>query len=165
MIVETILEAIKFIFPAYCANAIPVLLGGGLPLDFNKKFRDGKSLFGPSKTFKGFFSGLVIGTLVGVAESQVFGFHIMFGFATALGALLGDLVKSFVKRRLGIPSGSTLPIADQLDFVVGALVFSFLVAPPQITFPAALVVILITPPIHFLTNFGAYLLHIKKKPW
>lgn len=165
MILETVLEAVKFIFPAYCANAVPVIFGGGKPLDCNKKFRDGKPVFGAHKTFRGFFVGLAVGTLVGVVESQFFGFHVMFGFATSLGALLGDLAKSFLKRRLGIASGSMLPVADQLDFAVGALLFSFLVAPPQATFPVALTVILITPPIHFLTNLAAYLLHMKKEPW
>jgi len=37
-IIELIIEALKFIFPAYCANAIPVITGGGYPIDFGKKF-------------------------------------------------------------------------------------------------------------------------------
>jgi len=165
MIIETITEALKLIFPAYCANAIPVIMGGGKPLDFNKKFCDGRPIFGANKTFRGFFAGLFIGSFVGFLESQVFGYHIMFGFVTTLGALFGDLIKSFFKRRLGMPPGSSLPIADQLDFVVGALLLSLLISPPQITFNVALTVILITPPIHFLTNLTAYLLHLKKEPW
>jgi CDP-2,3-bis-(O-geranylgeranyl)-sn-glycerol synthase len=34
-------ELALFIIPAYIANAFPVLLGGGLPLDFGKNFLDG----------------------------------------------------------------------------------------------------------------------------
>ena len=30
-IVTIVVEALKLIFPAYCANAAPVLAGGGLP--------------------------------------------------------------------------------------------------------------------------------------
>ncbi|MEM3668874.1 MAG: CDP-archaeol synthase, partial [Candidatus Bathyarchaeia archaeon] len=41
-----IIEALKFIFPAYCANAVPVITGGGLPIDLDKKFFDGKPIFG-----------------------------------------------------------------------------------------------------------------------
>ena len=33
-----IVEALKFIFPAYCANAVPVIAGGGQPMDFGKNF-------------------------------------------------------------------------------------------------------------------------------
>ncbi|MGF3522912.1 MAG: CDP-archaeol synthase, partial [Candidatus Bathyarchaeia archaeon] len=40
-IATLVIEALKFIFPAYCANAAPVLGGGGLPMDFGKKFVDG----------------------------------------------------------------------------------------------------------------------------
>ncbi len=32
-----IIEALKFIFPAYCANATPVLAGGGTKMDFGQK--------------------------------------------------------------------------------------------------------------------------------
>ena len=39
-ITQLIVEALKFIFPAYCANATPVLAGGGTPMDFGKNFND-----------------------------------------------------------------------------------------------------------------------------
>jgi CDP-2,3-bis-(O-geranylgeranyl)-sn-glycerol synthase len=54
-------------------------------------------------------------------------------------------------------------VADQLDFVLGALLFSLLVSPPS--WQVALVVLVITPPIHLLTNFVAYHLGVKKEPW
>ena len=69
-----IIEALKFIFPAYCANGIPVIFGGGIPLDFGKKFFDGKPIFGKNKTFRGFFSGLVVGTAIGFVESAFFNY-------------------------------------------------------------------------------------------
>ncbi len=60
-LVAIIVEALKLIFPAYCANAAPVLAGGGLPMDFDKNFMDGRRIFGKNKTFRGFFFGLAIG--------------------------------------------------------------------------------------------------------
>jgi len=54
-------------------------------------------------------------------------------------------------------------MADQLDFIAGALLFSLLVSPPSLT--VALVIMVITPPIHLLTNIFAYLLKLKKEPW
>ena len=50
--------AMWFIFPAYCANAAPVIFGGGLPIDVGRVFLDGQPIFGPRKTFRGFFAGL-----------------------------------------------------------------------------------------------------------
>jgi len=157
-IVETVYEALYFIFPAYCANAAPVIFGGGTPIDRGRKFRDGRPLFGPRKTFRGFFAGLIIGTFVGFVEG-----NILSGFVLSFGALIGDLAESFFKRRLGLSPGASLPLADQLDFVAGALLFSLLTSPPAL--PIALTAVIITPPIHILTNFLAYLVGVKKERW
>jgi len=163
LIIETIIEALKFILPAYCANAIPVIIGGGKPLDLGKNYKDGRRIFGENKTFRGFFSGLIIGSLVGIAENLFFGYPILFGFITSLGALTGDLVKSFFKRRIGLKPGKMLPVADQLDFVLGATLFSFLLMPP--TLEVFITIIIITPPVHLITNFLAYLLKLKSHPF
>ncbi len=122
-----IVEALKFIFPAYCANGTPVLAGGGTKMDFGKNFLDGKRIFGNNKTFRGFFFGWGVGFGVGLAEGAIFGFQnytILFALLIPLGALLGDLTGAFIKRRLSIAPGGLLPIVDQIDFVVGAVVFS-----------------------------------------
>ena len=103
--------AIWFIFPAYCANAAPVIFGGGKPLDFGKFFFDGKPFLGSHKTFRGFFAGLIVGTLVGLVQTLIFEnfliqyniqFHysILLGFTLSLGALTGDIIESFIKRRI-----------------------------------------------------------------
>jgi CDP-2,3-bis-(O-geranylgeranyl)-sn-glycerol synthase len=167
-----IVEALKFIFPAYCANAVPVIAGGGTPMDFGKNFFDGKPVLGKNKTFRGFFFGLAIGILVGVMESLVFSypipFSILFSVLSPLGALIGDLTGAFLKRRLGIAPGGLLPVVDQIDFAVGAILFSlpFFSLPLTITYwELAIAVIIITPPIHLLTNFLAYKLKLKGSPW
>lgn len=87
----------------------------------------------------------------------------LLGFTLSMGALAGDLAESFFKRRLELPPGSDLPIADQLDFILGALLFSLLVSPPPL--PIVIIIVIITLPIHLLTNFLAYLLGVKKKLW
>lgn len=158
-----VIEALEFIFPAYCANAIPVIAGGGFPMDFGKNFFDGKRVFGKNKTFKGFFFGLAIGIMIGLSEWLVFDYPFLFSIMSPLGALLGDLAAAFLKRRLGIPPGGSLPVIDQIDFVVGALTLSL---PLGIIYSElAVAVILITPPIHLLTNFLAFKLKLKKNPW
>jgi CDP-2,3-bis-(O-geranylgeranyl)-sn-glycerol synthase len=161
-----IIEAVKFIFPAYCANATPVLAGGGTRMDFGKNFYDGKRIFGDNKTFRGFFFGWGVGIGVGLVEGLVFGFQsypVLFSLLIPLGALLGDLTGAFLKRRLGIAPGGLLPIVDQVDFVVGAVVFSIPLA--MISWELAVTVLLITPPIHLFTNFLAYKMKLKRNPW
>jgi CDP-2,3-bis-(O-geranylgeranyl)-sn-glycerol synthase len=165
-IATLVVEALKFIFPAYCANAAPVLVGGGLPMDFGKNFLDGKRVFGKNKTFRGFFFGWTIGIIVGLVEGVVFGFlpySPLFSVLTPLGALLGDLTGAFLKRRLNIAPGGLLPVVDQVDFVVGAILFSLPLA--VINWSLAVTVLIITPPIHLVTNYVAYKLKLKSNPW
>ena len=167
-----IAAALWFIFPAYCANAAPVIFGGGKPMDFGKKFFDGKSLFGSHKTWRGFLAGIIIGTLVGSAQTIVyervlfeygsqFQYTILLGFMLSLGALIGDLVESFFKRRINRSPGISFPVADQLDFILGAFLFSIPISPPSLL--TAVIILLVTIPIHLLTNLGAALLKIKNK--
>jgi CDP-2,3-bis-(O-geranylgeranyl)-sn-glycerol synthase len=165
-LVQLIVEALEFMFPAYCANAMPVLAGGGLPMDFGKNFFDGKPLLGKNKTFRGFFAGLAVGTCAGLAESAVWpsNYPILLGLALSVGALLGDLAGAFLKRRLDIPPGGLLPVADQIDFIVGAILFSLLL-PYALSLELVIMVLILTPPIHLLTNFAAYKLGLKSNPW
>lgn len=167
--------ALFFIFPAYVANAIPVLFGGGLAIDGGRRLSDGRPIFGSHKTVRGFVAGVIAGTLTSAAEilvlqsvsplvfSPPYDFSVLLGFLISLGALAGDLVHSFIKRRIGLKEGSSLPVADQLDFVVGAILISALVsAPPLLT---VALILIITLPIHLLTNIIAYLIRVKKTPW
>jgi CDP-2,3-bis-(O-geranylgeranyl)-sn-glycerol synthase len=159
------IEALIFMLPAYCANAVPVIAGGGLALDFGKNFFDGKPIFGKNKTFRGFFSGLAIGTAVGFVESVFFNYPIVFGLLLSLGALFGDLTAAFAKRRLGLSPGDLLPVVDQVDFVMGAILFSLPVCLHTLSWELLAAVLIVTPPIHLLTNFVAYRLGLKSNPW
>jgi len=178
-LIYEIAYALWFILPAYIANAFPVIFGGGLAIDVGKKLPDGKPILGSHKTFRGFVAGLIAGVLTSVIQtillqsypssdftlSLPFQFNVLIGSMIALGALVGDLVHSFIKRRMGLVEGSPLPVADQLDFVVGAILLSLPVSafpPPLLT---VVLIILITLPIHLLTNFIAYFLGVKKTPW
>jgi len=170
-----VVYALFFIFPAYAANALPVVLGGGLPIDLRRKWFDGKPIFGSHKTVRGFAAGVVAGTLVSLAQIWVlhsvapsdfvlpFQFSVLLGFVVSLGALLGDLAHSFVKRRISIAEGAPHPVADQLDFVAGAVLLSFLVSPPPVL--TIVIIFVITLPTHLLTNAIAYVVGVKKTPW
>ena len=153
-----------FIIPAYVANGMPVLFGGGQPLDLGKSFFDGQRIFGINKTTKGFMSGILLGSLVTlIMELILMGGFLLLGILASLGSLLGDLFGSFLKRRLGLNPGSPLPLIDQLDFVIGALVITY----PFYNFSieTILLVLLITPPIHIAANAIAYSLKLKDTIW
>ncbi len=171
--------ALWFILPAYAANGFPVVFGGGLPIDMGRKLSDGKPIFGSHKTYRGFLAGFIAGVLVSVVQTLVletefaadfahllpFHFNVFIGSMIALGALMGDLVHSFVKRRIGKAEGAPLPLADQIDFVIGAIIFSVLAsgsAPPLLT---SRLVFVITVPLHLSTNVIAYFLKMKKTPY
>lgn len=168
-ITTEIFKALYYIFPAYCANGAPVIFGGSYPLDFGKKLIDGRPIFGPNKTVRGLVAGILVGTLVGWAQENLapnIGLEkgsVILGFALSLGAVIGDLIGSFAKRRLNIQPGAPLPISDQVDFVLVALLFSVAAGPPTVS--AAIMIIVLTLPIHLSANIIAYLLHLKKSPW
>ena len=82
-----------------------------------------------------------------------------------MGALFGDLAGAFVKRRLGLAPGDLLPVIDQVDFIIGAILFSFFFSSKNLFPELILAVLIVTPPIHLLTNFAAYKLGLKNNPW
>ena len=89
--------------------------------------------------------------------------------ALAFGAMLGDILASLVKRRLGRARGASVPGLDQLDFVVAALLLAFAFAPEWavdvFTLPVVVVAVVITPVLHLSANGVAYLLGLKQEPY
>ncbi len=158
-----ITSALLFIGPAYFANAAPLVLGGGASLDGGRSLADGRPIFGPHKTVRGVIAGIVVGTLIGLAESLVDPRLATAGFMIALGAVLGDLLGAFVKRRLNVEPGKAFPVLDQLDFILGSVVLGYPFF--QVGLISILQVVVVTPPIHLATNYGAYRLGIKKTRW
>lgn len=81
----------------------------------------------------------------------------------SLGALVGDLIGSFIKRRLNIARGRPAPFLDQLDFLIMAIIFGALVIPLPLIL--MLFLIIVTPIIHLLANIIGYVLRLKREPW
>jgi CDP-2,3-bis-(O-geranylgeranyl)-sn-glycerol synthase len=104
------------------ANMTPVLLRG------IKVFRKpiNARIFGENKTWRGFIGGTLAGTLFYyLLFHNNLTLNLLFGFLLSFGALTGDLVKSFLKRRAGIDSGESWALWDQIDYVLGAIIFTF----------------------------------------
>ena len=107
---------------------------------------------------------LIIGILAAIAEEIFLGPGIfLIGALAALGALLGDLLGSFIKRRINFKPGEPSPILDQLDFILGALILTYPVQ--QVGFGNIIILIVFTPPIHLLANYFAYRLGVKRNWW
>lgn len=189
--VEIVAQAVWLMLPAYVANMSPVVLGGGTPVDLGRSWR-GRRLLGDGKTWR----GLAGGTLSGLGMAAVLHYvaplsgnvlsdfgsgpaWIVIGLALAAGALLGDLVKSFAKRRLGIARGHRWFPMDQLDFVLGAWLLAWAVSEYAVQAghatsnwflgfftPGVIVVVLIlTPLLHLGTNALGHKLGTKEVPW
>ncbi|XRO74587.1 CDP-2,3-bis-(O-geranylgeranyl)-sn-glycerol synthase [Methanocaldococcus sp. 28A] len=177
MFYKLLFASLWYILPAYVANASACIFGGGTPVDLGKNFIDGRRLIGNGVTYKGSVFGILCGTLVGVIQGILVNFnifnsldfygsvidHAILAFFLSTGAVVGDAVGSFIKRRLNIERGKPAPLLDQLDFVIGALAFGYIVAPiPQ---EMAIIICLFTVFIHLLGNIIAYKLGIKDVWW
>ncbi len=153
------LETIYIYLPAYIANATPVLLGGGPPLDGGRTWVDDQPLFGDHKTIRGTFSGIIVGIALGILQMQP-----LRGVLLSVGAIGGDIVISFIKRRIKLKPGAMFPIADQMGFIVFAVLLVSLVQPSP-TWERAVAILIATLPIHYLTNVIAWALKLKRNPW
>jgi len=174
-IIAVIIKAVWLMLPAYIANPTAVVFGGGTPIDFGRNWRDGRRILGDGKTFRGLFGGAACGVVVGFLQRQAAAGDIFIipsitaVITLSFGALLGDIVKSFFKRRLGFERGAKLPLIDQLDFVAGAWILTYALDPQwfldNFTFWIIITVLVLTPVLHRLTNIIGYYIKVKKEPW
>jgi CDP-2,3-bis-(O-geranylgeranyl)-sn-glycerol synthase len=167
---SSLLWALWYILPAYFANASPVLVGGGRPIDGGRNWRDGRRLLGDGKTWRGFIGGVSIGTIVGLLQYFLTpGFYgslqnaFLLAFLLSFGALIGDLVGSFIKRRLVLPRGYPAVGLDQLGFLISAMAFAYPVK--TISSGQMLFLLIFTPLVHWSANYFAYKMGWKSVPW
>src|SRR2546426_2449162 len=73
MALEAILQALWFFLPAFLANPMAVVFGGGTPIDFCRTLGDRERLFGDGKTWRGLVGGPVLGGVLGFPFSLPFG--------------------------------------------------------------------------------------------
>jgi len=144
VIIIYILKITWYSLPFGLANMMPVIFKKWFnflawPVDFGFKIK-GQRLFGSHKTLRGILVAIVGGTLIFIIQKHAFinsdFFHrisivdyssqpIWMGTFMALGAIAGDLVKSFFKRRLGIKPGQSWIPFDQIDYTLGGMILSF----------------------------------------
>lgn len=140
---EIIFAALLFL-PAGISNMapifvkkIPIINTWSYPIDFYKSFR-GVRVLGDHKTIRGFVSGVIFGAVIGYINYKLLLIHfklnnftienyILFAIVISLGALVGDSVKSFFKRQFKIQSGKAWFPFDQIDYIVGGLLFGSII--------------------------------------
>lgn len=177
---QIILECLWFLLPGLLANTAPVFAKNinflNYPVDFNKKL-GGKRIFGSHKTFRGFFFGIITAISVVFIQIQVYDIiffnnislldyssinFILIGFLFGFGALFGDAIKSFFKRRVGISPGKSWVPFDQIDSVLGILLLMSFIYVPSILYIFAMITIELI--LHLVFVYLGYLLKIREQP-
>lgn len=150
------------------ASKLPVIRNWKTPLDFGKSLQ-GHRLFGTNKTWRGLLSGIIAGTLLGLLLytpffSDDYSLELFLGISAAMsaGALIGDAVESFFKRRRNIASGKAWFPFDQTDYIIGGLLF---VLPfGVLSWWLILWVFGIFFGLHLLSSYIGYLIGFKDSP-
>jgi CDP-2,3-bis-(O-geranylgeranyl)-sn-glycerol synthase len=177
-LMHDLLGVLYFFVPAYAANIAPVLVRGhfaalATPIDGGRTF-GGIRILGDHKTWRGLVAGVIAGVAAFAAQRALYAagiFHPLalvdygatglgLGALMGLGAGVGDAVKSFAKRRVGIAPGDSWIGFDQLDFMLGSyLAVAPICAPPLLVTLLALPVVFVAS---VLTTAAAYALHLKE---
>ena len=185
--VLSILSGLWLMVPAYLPNSSAAYFGGGTPIDFGKKLPDGSRILGDGKTWRGAFAGVTAGFTIGLLQVLIFypfdyyplGNYgetpqwILILFLLSFGAILGDLLGSFIKRRFKVERGAKFPGLDQYDFLIGSWLLLIIFAQDWFykhyiegsNIFALLAVLIVTPFLHRAVNIIGYKIGKKEVPW
>ncbi len=176
-LVTAVIETTRAYALAMVANAAPVMVKpvidkfGRHRVDFGKKAWDGRDIFGRNKSWEGIVAAIVMSVLA----STIFIYFeknpwwVAYGFISAVGAMCGDLLNSFMKRRLSLGPGECFIPCDQLSFLLVAHMFLYLsgvYAFVGVELSARVLAFGVVASLflHLLTNLFAYALGLKDVP-
>lgn len=175
-----IVQCLYLMLPAYFANMAPVIIKDSfkrlaIPLDMNKKLNN-NPIFGKNKTVRGFLSGIIFALVVAYIQHFLYNYELFrgwslinyhdwfrLGFLMGMGAMLGDLGESFIKRRLNLKPGERFIPWDQIDFVIGAILLIYPIV--KLTWPKILIIIIGSFILHIIVNHLAFYLKIRDEKW
>jgi len=157
------------------------------PVDFGKKFF-GQPLLGSHKTWLGVIFGILAGILITLFQLWLYQFSfiqkislinyqkispvsnfgvgvniLVFGFLISAGAVFGDLLSAFIKRRLKIAPGAKFIPFDQTNYVIGAAIF--LTPYLKIDIRVWITIFILTFFLHIISNRLGYLLKVHQAKW
>ena len=162
---------------AFLASKIPFLKPFNQPVDFGLTFRN-KRVLGSHKTIRGFIAGIIVGILT--VYFEVFLYQnfswvraivpidyttvnpVLLGFLLGFGALAGDAVKSFFKRQKNVPPGKSWVPFDQIDYIVGGVLFSALYI--QLSLWHYLLLFVLYLLLHPFNTILGYFVKLRKEP-
>ncbi len=164
-----IVSSLYFFLPAFVANMAPELVKC---LPFERPIWEKR--LGKNKTWRGLIVATIAGGFVFWLQKWLFqysffksislinyvDFSIGLGVFLGLGAILGDAVESFFKRREGIKPGESWMPYDQIDFAIGGLVLGWFVYVPKAS--VVLIIIVSSFFLHMLISRIGFWLGIKK---
>jgi len=183
-ILTYILSCLYFFLPAYLVNMTPPLARRinlfnflDRDVDFGKKFM-GQPIFGSHKSWRGVILGIMVGLLAVLVQSYLFQFPavqrisfldysqlniLAFGFLISAGAIFGDLLFAFIKRRMKMKPGARFIPFDQTNYVIGAAIFLTLFLKIEII--VWLTIFILTFLLHIIVNRIGYHLKLNRAKW
>jgi len=178
-----LLFVLWFFLPAGIANAsptwankIPGINKLNTPLDFGKSINN-RRIFGDNKRWRGLIFGTLFGALTGYIQFLIYPEFIqelgiassnpaitmtLLGGLLGLGALLGDAVESFFKRRSQVKPGESWFPYDQIDFIIGGIILTMPIVILDLT--TYLLILIVWFGLHLIAGYIGYLLSLKDKP-
>lgn len=181
---QFIISCLYFFLPAYFANMTPplakragILKSLAKPIDLDKKFL-GKPILGSHKTFRGAILSFLVGFLTALFQRFLFQFPLiqkisildyskinifLFSFLISFGAIFGDLLFAFIKRRINLTPGAPFLPFDQTNYVIGCAIFLGPVFKIKIHIWLSLFVL--TFFLHSIFNRLGYYLKIHQAKW
>jgi len=181
---QFLLSCVYFFLPAYFTNMTPPLIKrAGLfnflakPVDFGKKIGE-NPILGSHKSWRGVLFGIIVGILIAGLQLRLYKFQffkdislidysqiniLLFGFLISTGAVFGDLLSAFIKRRLKKGPGERFIPFDQTNYVIGAFIFlePFL----KLSYFIWLTIFILTFFLHIVVNRLGFLLNLHKARW
>jgi len=174
------LSCFYLMLPAYFANMAPVIVKNifknlAFPLDFNRTLNN-KPILGKNKTFRGLTFGVIFAIIISYLQFLLYKNNIfadislidysnwiLIGFLMGFGAIFGDLFESFIKRRLNYEPGKSFVPWDQIDFVIGALIFIYPFI--KLSINKMVTILILSFVLHIIVNHFAFYAKIRKEKW
>jgi len=175
---DFILKCFYYLLPIGLANMAPSLSklwikSLGQPIDRGKTL-GGKPIFGSHKTWRGPVFSPLVSFLIFALQKYLYQYEsfakislidydkhsILIGFLFGFGVVLGELINSFIKRRISLQPGRSFIPLDQIDYTLGGLALSGIFLQPG--WDVALTVISTGFVLHIVFNLLGYLIKIKK---
>ena len=155
----------KLLLLLAAANGTPVLVRrilkdwAAAPLDGGRRLADGRPLFGPSKTIRGLVCAIAATALV----APLLGLPATTGLLVGAAAMLGDLISSFSKRRLGLPASAMALGLDQIPESLLPLIALWPILALSVADAAAILAAFFAG--ELLLSRLLYRLHVRDRPY